>query len=142
LVVAVGNDRQFAGLSEAIGAPELTLDARFATNGARVDNRSALRDALELRLAGRTASDWAEELTQARVPAGVVNDVEAAFALAERLGLGPVVEVAREDGSEVHLTRNPIGLSRTPATYRSAPPRLPEAGQPLAEPLGGGPGGR
>jgi crotonobetainyl-CoA:carnitine CoA-transferase CaiB-like acyl-CoA transferase len=65
-------------------------------------------------------------LTAARVPAGTVNDLKDAFALAERLGLAPVVDLAREDGSRVRLTRNPIGLSATPPSYRSAPPPLPE----------------
>ena len=76
--------------------------------------------------AARPAADWAEELTARRVPAGVVNDVGAAFALATALGLEPIVRIPREDGTDVDLTRNPIGLSATPPTYRAAPPRLPE----------------
>jgi crotonobetainyl-CoA:carnitine CoA-transferase CaiB-like acyl-CoA transferase len=55
-----------------------------------------------------------------------VNDLGAAFAFAERIGLAPTVDIPREDGSTVSLTRNPIKLSATPATYRSAPPTLPE----------------
>jgi crotonobetainyl-CoA:carnitine CoA-transferase CaiB-like acyl-CoA transferase len=57
----------------------------------------------------------------------VVNDLRDAFALAESLGLEPVVSVPREDGTTVRLTRNPVRLSRTPTRYESAPPRLPEA---------------
>jgi hypothetical protein len=57
----------------------------------------------------------------------VVNDLAGAFALARSLGLEPVVDVPSPDGGPpVALTRNPIGLSRTPPTYRSAPPALPE----------------
>jgi crotonobetainyl-CoA:carnitine CoA-transferase CaiB-like acyl-CoA transferase len=78
------------------------------------------------RLAARPATDWTTELTAARVPAGVVNDLRGAFALAESLGLHPVVDVPAADGSAVRLTRNPIRLSRTPPSYRSAPPPLPE----------------
>jgi crotonobetainyl-CoA:carnitine CoA-transferase CaiB-like acyl-CoA transferase len=55
------------------------------------------------------------------VPAGVVNDIEGAFALA---GLEPTVELPRPDGTTVTVTRNPIGLSATPARYVSAPPSL------------------
>jgi len=58
------------------------------------------------------------------VPAGVVNDIAGAFALAERLGLEPIVEIPDDDGRQVRLTRNPIGLSATPPAYRLAPPRL------------------
>jgi crotonobetainyl-CoA:carnitine CoA-transferase CaiB-like acyl-CoA transferase len=126
LVLAVGNDRQFAALCEVIGDPELAGDPRYATNGARVANRVALRADLVARLATRPAVDWARELTAVRVPAGVVNDLRGAFALAQSLGLEPIVEVPVADGETVRLTRNPIGLSRTPPGYRSAPPPLPE----------------
>jgi crotonobetainyl-CoA:carnitine CoA-transferase CaiB-like acyl-CoA transferase len=122
LVVAVGNDQQFAALCGVLGDPALAAEARFATNAARVANLSELRPALERLLRGRGAGEWAAALTQARVPAGVVNDIPAAFALAARLGLEPVVELQRDDGSTVALTRNPVGLSATPAEYRSAPP--------------------
>jgi crotonobetainyl-CoA:carnitine CoA-transferase CaiB-like acyl-CoA transferase len=125
LVVAVGNERQFAALCEVIGAPELAADPRFATNNDRVDNRQALRAELVGRLAARSGEDWAARLRSVRVPAGVVNDLQGAFALAESLGLEPVVEVPAEDGTRVPLTRNPIRLSGTPPTYRSAPEPLP-----------------
>jgi len=126
LVLAVGNDRQFAGLCEELGAPELATDPRFATNPDRVANREALGAELERLLAARPAADWAAALLARRVPAGQVNDLGAAFAFAERIGLDPTVAIPREDGSTVNLTRNPIRLSATPATYRSAPPTLPE----------------
>jgi crotonobetainyl-CoA:carnitine CoA-transferase CaiB-like acyl-CoA transferase len=125
LVLAVGNDRQFAGLCEELGRFELTEDARFATNPARVEHRDALRAELERALAAAPAAEWAERLSARRVPAGVVNDLAGAFAFAAQLGLDPVVEVPREHGPPVPLPRNPIRLSETPATYRTAPPRLP-----------------
>ncbi|HEU5106693.1 MAG TPA: CoA transferase [Solirubrobacterales bacterium] len=124
LVLAVGNDRQFALLCETIGAAELARDPRFATNSARVSNREALGAELERRLAARPAAEWAAELSERRVPAGVVNDLAGAFDLAERLGLGPTVRIPRGDGSDAVLTRNPIRLSATPPAYRSPPPEL------------------
>jgi len=127
LVVAVGNERQFSALCEVIGAPELASDPRFDTNSGRVDNRRELDEQLQARLAARPASEWARLLTEARVPAGVVNDVRGAFALAQTLGLAPTVSIPRDDGSAVLLTRNPVALSRTPPSYRSAPPSLPSA---------------
>jgi crotonobetainyl-CoA:carnitine CoA-transferase CaiB-like acyl-CoA transferase len=126
LVIAVGNDRQFAALCEVLRAPELASEMRFAANPARVEHRRELRAELEQRLAERSARDWAQLLTAARVPAGVVNDLAGAFELARSLGLDPVVPVPREDGSQVRLTRSPILLSETPAEYRAAPPRLPD----------------
>jgi len=126
LVLAVGNDRQFAALCETLGAPELAADSRFATNPARVENRDALGAELERLLAARPAAEWSAELLARRVPAGQVNDLGGAFAFAERIGLAPTVAIPREDGSTVALTRNPIKLSASPATYRSAPPLFPE----------------
>ena len=128
LVIGVGNERQFEVLCDVIGAPELVSDSRFADNTARVEHRDELKTELERRLEARSALDWAQRLTIARVPAGVVNDVAAAFALAQSLGLDPIVAVPRPDGSEVQLTRNPISLSKTPPEYRTAPPPLPERG--------------
>ncbi|HKS49207.1 MAG TPA: CoA transferase [Amycolatopsis sp.] len=125
LVLAVGNDRQFAALCEVLGAPHLATDPRFATNTGRVRHRTVLRAELERLLATRPATGWTTALTKARVPAGVVNDIAGAFDLATSLGLDPIVHVPREDGGEVALCRNPIKLSATPPTYRSAPPELP-----------------
>jgi crotonobetainyl-CoA:carnitine CoA-transferase CaiB-like acyl-CoA transferase len=124
LVIAVGNDRQFRALCAAIDRPDLADDARFATNPDRVANRALLREELELSLRSRPAAHWSEALTAARVPAGPVNDVGAAFGLARELGLDPVVDFRDGDGPATPLTRNPVTLSRTPATYRSAPPTL------------------
>jgi crotonobetainyl-CoA:carnitine CoA-transferase CaiB-like acyl-CoA transferase len=126
LVLAVGNERQFSALCEVLDAPELGSDPRFDGNRNRVANRDALKAELVARLRVRPASEWARLLTDARVPAGVVNDVAGAFELATSLGLQPIVDVPAPDGSVVPLTRNPIGLSRTPPSYRSAPPALPD----------------
>ncbi len=128
LVLAVGNDRQFAGLCGVLGMPELAGDERFESNAARVEHRAELSGELTRALSSRPAHEWAAELTEASVPAGVVNDIAAAFDLAERLGLGPTVEMPRGDGGITRLTRNPINLSETPATYRTPPPTMPEAG--------------
>jgi crotonobetainyl-CoA:carnitine CoA-transferase CaiB-like acyl-CoA transferase len=125
LVLAVGNDRQFRELCEAIGEPALADDERFAANPARVENRAELQLLLERPLAARPAAEWVERLRARRVPAGVVNDVGAAFELAEQIGLDPIVEIPREDGDPARLPRNPIKLSKTPASYRLPPPRIP-----------------
>ena len=125
LVLAVGTDRQFAALCAVLGTPELAGDPRFSTNPARVARRAELREHLERRLVTRPAADWEAELMQARVPAGCVNDIAGAFALAERLGLDPIAEVPRDDGTVARLPRNPLRMSRTPPAYRSAPPTLP-----------------
>jgi crotonobetainyl-CoA:carnitine CoA-transferase CaiB-like acyl-CoA transferase len=125
LVVAVGTNRQFAALCAELGAADLPADERFRTNSARVMHRDALRRELEQRLASESAREWAARLNRAGVPAGEVNDIAGAFAFARQLGLEPVVEVPRADGSVARLTRNPIKLSVTPAEYWAPPPELP-----------------
>jgi crotonobetainyl-CoA:carnitine CoA-transferase CaiB-like acyl-CoA transferase len=125
LVLAVGNDRQFAELCEVLGEPDLAADDRFATNPLRVENRDELRSLLEAGLAKKPAAEWVDLLRARRVPAGVVNDIGAAFDFAERIGLDPTVEIPRDGADPVRLPRNPIRLSKTPPTYRLPPPRLP-----------------
>ncbi|MBC2642380.1 MULTISPECIES: CaiB/BaiF CoA-transferase family protein [unclassified Rhodococcus (in: high G+C Gram-positive bacteria)] len=127
LVLAVGNNRQFASLVQVLGVPELAGDERYATNTQRVAHREQLvRDITDALSAG-SADGWFEKLTAQGVPCGPLNDIADAVALAERLGLTPVVEIddPRRD-RPVRQVANPIRLSATPATYRSAPPRLGE----------------
>ncbi|MDF0530577.1 CoA transferase [Tsukamurella sp. 8F] len=131
LVLAVGNDRQFAALVHVLGLPDLATDERYATNAARVAHRDELAALLERALAARAADDWFEALTAKRVPCGPLNDIADAFALAERLGLDATatIEDPRRD-APILQAANPIRLSATPATYRCAPPRLGEDSAP------------
>lgn len=126
LVVAVGSDRLFARLCEVLERPELAADVRFATNPARVTNRAALVVELEQALAAAPAAVWVERLRAQGVPAGPVNDLAAAVADAQRLGLSPVLDTQRADGSTVPTVRSPVVLSRTPGGARTAPPLLAE----------------
>jgi crotonobetainyl-CoA:carnitine CoA-transferase CaiB-like acyl-CoA transferase len=126
LVLAVGNDRQFASLAETLEAPELLTDPRFRDNEARVHHRHELRHELETRLGHRDAAAWSELLTAKGVPAGAVNDLAGAFALAEKLGLQPIQHVDDDQGPLGAQVASPIGLSATPVTYRRRPPQLGE----------------
>ncbi|MFE9740878.1 CaiB/BaiF CoA transferase family protein [Streptomyces sp. NPDC006477] len=133
LVLAVGNDRQFGALCERLGLPELGADPRFATNTARVAHREELVEALAGPLGSRTADSWFEELTAAGVPCGPINDLAAAFDLADRLGLAPrVPETAAGPGQVAH----PIRFGATPPAYRTAPPRLGQHTDGLLAELG------
>src|SRR3954462_5535850 len=118
--LAVGNDRLFGRLCEAIGRPELARDERFATNSARVAHLDALGEALEAVFRTRPAAHWVELLRAASVPVGPINRVSEAYALAASLGLEPVLEA---DG--MPLARPPVG------TLRRRPPRLDEHGEEI-----------
>ena len=121
LAVAVGNDALFGRLCAALGRADLAADPRFASNAARLEHQDALAAELEAALAAAPAAEWVERLRAAGVPAGEINDVAGAFALAEKLGLEPVDETGG-----VRTVRSPLRLGATPATVRARPPRLGE----------------
>lgn len=123
LAVACGNDRQFRRLVEALGAPRLADDPRFATNPERVAHREALVEALEARLREDVADAWMARLSTAGVPAGKVGNIADGLALAAELGLGPTVDVG---GSAPPQVRHPVTYSETPITTYLPPPRLGE----------------
>jgi crotonobetainyl-CoA:carnitine CoA-transferase CaiB-like acyl-CoA transferase len=116
LVLAVGNDQQFAALVAELGRPELATDPRFAVNASRVAHRTELVALLEERLAGAGAGVWVDRLTARGVPCGLVNRVDEAVDLAVHCGLDPVVELA---GSR--QIRHPVRFGATPPSYRYPP---------------------
>ena len=123
LMICAGNDRQFQALARALGSDELAADPRFETNSSLVEHRAAVRALIEARLAADPVATWVERLRAAGVPAGPVNDIGAAFELAESLGLDPVDE---QDG--VRTVASPVGLRATPPRTRREPPQLDQHG--------------
>jgi crotonobetainyl-CoA:carnitine CoA-transferase CaiB-like acyl-CoA transferase len=126
LIVIAGNDGQFRRLTAALGVPEVADDERFATVGARNENREVLRPILLERLATRSAREWFGVLTEAGIPCGPINDVRGGVELAADLGLDPVAMAG-----DTPTVRHPIGLSATPARYDLAPPALDEHGDEI-----------
>lgn len=124
LALAAGNDGQFRALCVALGEASLADDPRFDSNAGRVEHRSALVEHLERLLGSRPVRQWVDELRNAGIPCGPVNDVAAAFADAARLGLAMPVEQHRGDGTPVRSVASPLRLSATPASYRLSPPVL------------------
>ena len=118
IFLAVGNDSQFGKLCELIGAPELPSDARFASNALRNKHRSELKPLLEAQLAQFTDCETlADRLIRAGVPCAPTRDIPAALADPHTAHRGMVVQIGEYKG-----VASPIKLSRTPATYRLAPP--------------------
>lgn len=127
VVIAVGNDTQFRSLCSVLGLEEFADDERWRTNDSRVVNRHQLHEAIEEVLREETSDAWIERMRIAGIPCGPINDIEEAFRLARDLELDPVAVLRRDNGSEVPTVANPIRFSRTPITYRQAPPRLGES---------------
>ena len=119
--LAVGNDRQFRLLCQHLGAAELADDALYATAGARSVNRAALREQLIALLAGQDGPALAEALMAIGVPAAPVLSVSAALKHPHTAHRQMVVQV----GDAYTGVASPIKLSRTPASYRLAPPVHP-----------------
>lgn len=119
LALAVGNDAQFRNCVARMGLDALADDSRFATNPARVQHRDELRPLLQQSLRTRGADEWTHAFSSVGVPCGPVNGIDEAFALAASLGLDPIREV-----EGLPTVAHPIALSRTPAQYRSRPPRV------------------
>ncbi|GAB2978464.1 CaiB/BaiF CoA-transferase family protein [Streptomyces pseudoechinosporeus] len=130
LIVTAANDGQFRKLCEVLGIPETADDPRFRHNADRTERREELRPLLVERLRTKTALEWFDLLVDAGVPCGPINTIDGGFAMAERFGLDPVVEVGEGDRA-VPTTRHPIRFSETPATYRLPPPELDEHGAEL-----------
>jgi len=142
LVVAVGNDRQFAALCRAMGLTELLSDNRFASNAARVENRDALVPRLAAVFRQHPAAYWQELLERHGVPAAPVNTIAKAFSdphvqerqtvvTAERVGLGSVVPGVR---SPVRLRNHvPDAVRAPPALGDSTAGVLREIGMTDAD---------
>lgn len=124
LAIAVGSERQWPRFCEAIGAPELSGDPRFATNGDRVVHRDALRPLIAARLARRSSAEWLAALAAADVPCGPILGLVDAFASPEATALGMAAAVEHPALGLVRQAGIPIRFEATPASIRTAPPLL------------------
>ncbi len=124
MIVAVGNDAQFARLAAAAGHPEWAADARFATNRARVAHRDDFVAAFTPVTRSRTTAAWIAALESAGVPCGPINDLGEVFADPQIQARGMRIAMPHAAGADVALVANPVRLSETPTSYRHAPPLL------------------
>ena len=123
LIIACGNDRQFAMLANGVGRPEWLEDDRFATALPRNTHRKELEPLLTEALSHRTAQEWYEILSAAGLPCAPINTIEQGVQLAESMGLDPVAEAGSGD-RVIPTVRNPITMSKTQVSYDLAPPAL------------------
>jgi crotonobetainyl-CoA:carnitine CoA-transferase CaiB-like acyl-CoA transferase len=137
VILAVGNDGQFARLCEAMGHAEWATDARFATNPQRVANRRELIALLRQATVMRTTRDWIALLETAGVPCGPINRIDEVFGDAQVQARGMRLEMPHPSAGKVALVANPIRFGASPVTYRSAPPTLGQhTGEVLRDWLG------
>jgi crotonobetainyl-CoA:carnitine CoA-transferase CaiB-like acyl-CoA transferase len=133
LMLAVGNDAQFARFCEAAGEPALATDVRFATNRSRVANRRELVPRVAAALRGRTTADWLAVLRAAQVPCGPINDLAQVFEDPQVRHRGLRFDLPHPLAGSVPGVRNPVRFGRTAIACDRPPPPL---GADTAEVLG------
>jgi crotonobetainyl-CoA:carnitine CoA-transferase CaiB-like acyl-CoA transferase len=126
IVVAVGNDAQFAKLCAVLGAGALARDARFRTNADRVRHRDALDGELERLLGTQGSAAWLAALETAGIPAAPINDLAQVFEDPQVRHRGLRIDAARVGGGTVPLVASPVRLSGETPQAAVAPPRLGE----------------
>ncbi|MBD9434905.1 CoA transferase [Pseudoxanthomonas sp. PXM03] len=124
IIVAVGNDRQFARLCDLLDEQTLAADARFTTNAERVRCRDVLVPMLQAHFLQRDRRAWLSLLEAAGIPCGPVNDLADVFADPQVRARGMVVEVPHPHAGTLPLVGSPITLSATPVESPRAPPLL------------------
>lgn len=134
IVVAVGNDGQFARFCKILGKPEWAGDERFAKNPARVANRDTLIPLIENEMVRKNSADWVTQLQEADIPGGPVNRMDEVFAMEQirhremEITLPHAVSPA-----PVKLVGSPLKLSQTPVSYELSPPVLGQHTQEVLE---------
>jgi crotonobetainyl-CoA:carnitine CoA-transferase CaiB-like acyl-CoA transferase len=126
LILAVGNDPTFERFCKAFGQEALLADPRFATNPIRVQNRQLVTDTLTPVMKSKTTAEWIDALEALKIGCGPINTLEQVFADPHVQARDMVVEMAHGSGEKVKVIANPVKLSATPPSYRSAPPVLGE----------------
>ncbi len=121
LIVAVGNDSQFARFAALLGAPELADNPDYTTNAARIANRDALIDTLVPLVAAMPKQALLDAMKANNVPCGEVNNLAEVFDSPQVAARDMKIRMEHAHGP-VDLIGNPVKLSRTPVTYRKAPP--------------------
>jgi crotonobetainyl-CoA:carnitine CoA-transferase CaiB-like acyl-CoA transferase len=124
MIVAVGNDAQFARLCTELGAPEIGADARFATNRDRIAHREELAAELARLTGARGTAQWVAALEEAGVPCGPINTIDQVFDDPQVRSRGMQVDLPHPCGGTVPLVANPLRFSASPVRYHMAPPEL------------------
>jgi crotonobetainyl-CoA:carnitine CoA-transferase CaiB-like acyl-CoA transferase len=124
LILAVGNDGQFAKFCAVAGRPEIAQDPRYSLNADRVRHRAELVPLLEAIMLTRTKAQWLGALEAAKVPCGAINNLAEVFADPHVQAREMVNTWAHPVQSDLKLVASPIKMSRTPVRQDLAPPLL------------------
>ena len=126
IMLAVGNDRQFASTMDCLGLGEYATDPRFARNRDRILNRGPLVAMMTEAFAARASAHWIAELMARGVPAGPINDIGEVLTNDHAQQRGLVRTLDNSAGDAVPMVANPVTFDATPVRYERAPPLLGE----------------
>jgi crotonobetainyl-CoA:carnitine CoA-transferase CaiB-like acyl-CoA transferase len=141
VIVAVGNDGQFARYCAVLGRPDLAADPRFRTNADRVRERAVLVPILSALMTGVTRAALLEALEREGVPAGPINSVADVFADPQVIARGMRLDLVSEAAAagSIPSVRSPIVLDGEAMAAATPSPRLGEhTADVLADPAWGG----
>src|SRR5690606_13446971 len=124
IIIAIGNDAQYARFCQAAGVGSLATDERFKDNRSRLAHREELKALLAPALQSRTTAEWIGLLEPLGVPCGPINRLDQVFADPQVVHRGLRIEVPHPLAGRLPLVANPIRYSRTPIRYEAPPPLL------------------
>lgn len=136
IILAVGNDVQFAKFCEVAGRSDIVQDARFIRNSDRVRHRATLVPMLTDVLKQRKKADWLAALELAKVPCGAINNLAEVFADPHVKERGMTVDMEHTLADALPLVASPMKLSATPVQYRRPPPLLGQHTEELLSEFG------
>ncbi len=124
MILAIGNDGQFAKFCDAAGCSEWASDARFATNAARVTHRQTLIPLIQAVTQKRNTHAWVSMLENVGVPCGPIHTVDQVYQDPQVQARQMTFDMHHPTAGPIPLVANPIRMSQTPVDYRHAPPML------------------
>jgi crotonobetainyl-CoA:carnitine CoA-transferase CaiB-like acyl-CoA transferase len=137
LILAVGNDAQFARFCRVAGLGEVAADTRFTTNAGRVAARDQLIPLIAPAMRARATRDWIDALETEGIPCGPINTIEQAFAEPQAQARGLAIALPHASGVPAPGVRSPLRLADSPMDDAAAPPRLGQhTDEVLADVLG------
>jgi crotonobetainyl-CoA:carnitine CoA-transferase CaiB-like acyl-CoA transferase len=123
VIVAVGNDTQFARFAKLLGHGEWADDARFALNKNRVTHRDTLVPLIEPLMKAQPVAYWVTALQDIDVPVGPVNRMDQVFAMEQVQARAMEIEMNHPASTApIHLVGSPLKFTENPVSYRLPPP--------------------
>lgn len=135
MVIAVGNDHQFATLCEVLKVPEYAQDTRFLTNPDRVKQRDVLIPLLQTAFLQESTAHWYKACREKNIPAGPIQNIQEVEQDKQLQARNMFISYNHPTIGPIKMIGSPLKLSRTPVTIRHHPPNPGEHNDEILQPL-------